>query len=76
MQVVVDSKLLGNKIRKLRLSNGMLLRDIAEQCGYTVAHIHHIEYGTKNCNLQLAINIANIFGITVDELCSDAVKEV
>lgn len=74
MNIRLNNEILGKTIYNLRTERNLRLIDVAEATGYTLQHISHIEHGIKNCNLLLAIKLANIFDITVDELCRDAIS--
>lgn len=61
---------IGERLRKLREEHGMTQAELAAKVG-TCQHtmIASIEKGTKPMPLGTAITIAEVFGITLDELC-------
>jgi putative transcriptional regulator len=60
---------LSNKIRKLRFKNGeMTQKHLAERVGVSRQTMNAIENGRHAPTVELAIRIADVFGITVDQL--------
>lgn len=56
------------KIREYRVKNNMKQEDLAERVGVRRETIVHLENGKYNPSLKLAMDIANIFHVTVEEL--------
>jgi len=59
---------LKTKIKYYREKNNMKQSDLAELVGVRRETILHLEGGKYNPSLKLAIDIAKIFGVTVEEL--------
>lgn len=60
---------LSNKIRELRFKNGeMTQKRLAERVGVSRQTINAIENGRYAPTVDVAIRIADVFGITIDEL--------
>jgi transcriptional regulator with XRE-family HTH domain len=65
-------KRFGEKLRALRKQRGMTLEDLAAALGLaTHSHLSNIEVGRKQPSLELAIKIADLFQVTVDQLVRD-----
>jgi len=60
---------LRNRIRRLRFdSDEMTQRELARQTGCTRQTIHAIEAAKYGPSLELAIKIAEVFGVAIDEV--------
>ena len=58
-----------NRIRRLRFDSGeMTQRELARQAGCTRQTIHAIEAAKYGPSLELAIKIAEVFGVAIDEV--------
>lgn len=60
--------MLETKIREYRAKFGMSQEELAERAGVRRETIVHLENGRYNPSLRLAMNIAKIFGTTVEEI--------
>lgn len=59
----------GKNIRKLRLEHDMSMRDLANKIGTTDSAVCRWENGkAKKLSLDMAIKIADLFRISLDEL--------
>ena len=58
------------KLKEYRARTGMKQGDLAELVGVRRETIIRLEKGLYNPSLKLAMDIAKIFGVTVDELFS------
>ncbi len=66
---------LGEKIRKLRKRQGMTLKELAQALGFTAhSYASEIETGKKRPNTAMIIQIADLFGVTVDQLVRDELE--
>ena len=63
------------KIREYRAKTGMSQLELAELTGVRRETIIRLEKGQYNPSLKLAMDIAHIFGTTVEELFSFIVQE-
>ena len=62
----------GEKLHTLRLQRGMSLRELARALGFqSHSHITKVETGKRSPSLELAMQIADLFGVTVDQLVRD-----
>ena len=60
---------LSNKIRELRFTNGEITqKQLAERVGVSRQTINAIENGRHAPTIKVAIRIADVFGVTVDQL--------
>ncbi len=64
----------GEKLRFLRECRGMTQRSLAKQLGITSAFISDIEHKRKRPNLTFVMNIADMFGVSVDSLVRDGLE--
>jgi transcriptional regulator with XRE-family HTH domain len=63
---------LGEKIRTLRKRRRMTLKEMALALGFTShSYASEIETGKKTPNTEMIIQIADLFGVTVDQLVRD-----
>ncbi len=62
--------MLETRIREYRERAGMKQSDLAEAAGVRRETIVHLENGRYNPSLKLAMDIAKIFGVSVEELFS------
>lgn len=61
--------MLGDKIREIRIKNGMSLYRLAKLSGHAVSTIHGIETGANQNPSFITIgDIAHVLGVTLDEL--------
>ena len=56
------------KIKEYREKTGMKQAELAERVNARRETIVHLENGKYNPSLKLAMDIANVFGVTVEEL--------
>lgn len=62
--------ILGLKLRQLRESQGLLLRDVAEKTGLSISYINEIEKGKKYPKIEKVMALARALGTSYDELVS------
>lgn len=60
--------LLETKIREYRAKLGLSQEELAERVGVRRETIVHLENGRYNPSLRLAMEIAEVFGVTVEEI--------
>jgi len=59
-------------LHTLRKQRGMTLKELATALGLTThSHLSNIETGRKQPSLELAIKIADLFEVAVDQLVRD-----
>lgn len=66
--VPVDGKELGNKLRKLRTSARMEVRDLAKKLGVTEASVYAYENGLRVPRDGVKTNYCNLFNVPVMDL--------
>jgi len=57
---------IGQRIKELRVKNGLSQRDLAELTGYTNANIANIELGKYSVGLDVLSNIADKLGCNIE----------
>jgi transcriptional regulator with XRE-family HTH domain len=63
---------LGPKIRALRKRRGITLKELALILGFpSHSYVSEIERGKKTPTTEMIIKIADVFGVTVDQLVRD-----
>lgn len=63
---------LGEKVRLLRRRRGMTIKQLALALGFpSHSYISEIENGKKRPTTEMIIKIADLFGVTVDQLVRD-----
>ena len=62
----------GEKLRALRTHRGLTLKELAGELGF-VAHgyISELEAGKKKPTVELVLRVADMFGVTTDQLLRD-----
>lgn len=66
---------LGEKIRTLRKRRRMTLKEMALALGFAShSYASEIETGKKKPNTEMIIQIADLFGVTVDQLVRDELE--
>lgn len=62
----------GEKLRYLRLQRGLTMRELADALKFkSHGFIGDLESGRKYPSLDLAVKLADYFGVTVDRLARD-----
>ncbi|HEY4688612.1 MAG TPA: helix-turn-helix transcriptional regulator [Anaerolineae bacterium] len=62
----------GEKLRKLRTRRGLTLKELAAALGYIAhGHISELEAGKKMPTVEFVLKVANLFGVTTDQLLKD-----
>lgn len=62
------------KIKEFREKAGLTQADLAEKVGVRRETIVHLENGKYNPSLKLAMDIARVFDVTVEELFTFTLK--
>lgn len=57
-----------NRLKSLRLEQGWTQVEISEKLGVSRQSIHSIETGKHDPLLPLAFRIANLFGLTIEDI--------
>lgn len=74
MQHEIDYKLLGKKIKIIRLERGMTQEKLAELVGCNTSHISNIENNYTKLSLNVLLAIANAQSVSIDYLLSNQLK--
>ena len=67
----MDTASIGKRIRKVREQKGWRQEDFAEKIGLSVTYTGMIERGEKVPKLETFITIANVLGVSADQLLAD-----
>ena len=67
----MDYYKIGQKIRKIRKSQGLSQEELAEQIDISTTHMSHIETGSTKLSLPVFVEIAAVLGVKTDELLDD-----
>ena len=62
----LNFKIMGNRIKELRLRNGFSQEKLAEMCNLSISHISRVESAIKRPSLDCLVNLGNILGVTVN----------
>jgi len=62
-------------IRKLRLEKGYTQKELADKLGISESAVSLIENGKRKLKLETAIKLAEIFGVSLDELVKNYVND-
>ena len=68
----VNYKELGTRIRRYRQAVHMTQEQLAEQIDMATSNISHIERATTQVSLPSLVKIANVLGVTLDQLICDS----
>lgn len=61
----------GGKLHILRQRQGLTVRQLGERLGVSGPYVVQMEQGQKIPNVAMVIKIADLFGITADQLIRD-----
>ena len=62
----------GAKIRRLRESLGMTMKELAERVGVSEMQISYYERGVKTPSVPVFMRIADVLGVKMDDLKLDS----
>ena len=68
----MNYQLLGKNIKKFRVQKDLSQEALGEKVGCSNSHIGQLERGTGTASLEMVVNIANVLGVTVDQLLLDS----
>ena len=68
----INYKALGERIRKIRKIEGMTQEYLAEKLEISTQHMSNIENASKKPSLALLMDLAELLGVTLDELLADS----
>jgi transcriptional regulator with XRE-family HTH domain len=61
----------GEKLRALRKRHGTTQKQLSKQTGLAQSYVSELEAGRKNPGADLAVKIADFFGVPIDVLVRD-----
>jgi transcriptional regulator with XRE-family HTH domain len=65
----------GEKLRFLRMKHGMTVRELTRALGYAGhGYISAIESGKIKPGIEFALKVADLFGVTMDQLTRDELE--
>lgn len=64
-------RILANNIVYFRVKNNWSQEEFAEELGTTVTYVSNLENGHRNTRIDFIENIADVFGVTIDQLLID-----
>ena len=56
----------GKRIRDIRKSNGLTQEQFADKVNVTLSHISKLEIGNKGASIELLVDIASKFNVSLD----------
>lgn len=65
---------LGSNIRKHREEMGLSRSELAEKIGISYFTLYNYEFNNREPSIQILINIADIFQVSLDDLCGREYK--
>ena len=71
MNLDIDYKAIGLRIKTARTRKGLTQGNIAQFTGLSTPHISNIETGNTKLGLPTIIHLANVLDVSVDELLCD-----
>ena len=72
---MIDYKIIGERIRVLRIKKGYTQAYLAELSGIEPSNISHIERAATKLSLPTLVSIANALGATLDEIVYDNLEK-
>lgn len=68
--------MIGDTVRRIRKSRGLTMQKLADESGYTRNQIHRIETNKHTPKITTMIDLADVLGVSLDELVGREFKEV
>lgn len=75
MYMELDFKAIGQRIKIARIRKKLTQDTVSEIINITPSHMSNIETGKSSVSLQTLIAIANVLGVSIDELLCDTILE-
>ncbi|MEZ4732347.1 MAG: helix-turn-helix transcriptional regulator [Caldilineaceae bacterium] len=69
-----EMKQFGEKLRVLRQRRGLSQEQLGEMLGVHQTHVGRLERGEKIPNAAIILKVADIFGVTADQLMRDELE--
>lgn len=75
MYMELDFKAIGQRIKIARIRKKLTQDTVSEMINITPFHMSNIETGKTSVSLQTLISIANVLGVSIDELLCDTILD-
>lgn len=75
MYMELDFKAIGQRIKIARIRKKLTQDTVSEIINITPSHMSNIETGKSSVSLQTLIAIANVLGVSIDELLCDTILD-
>ncbi|MGG5404972.1 helix-turn-helix domain-containing protein [Clostridioides difficile] len=75
MYMELDFKAIGQRIKIARIRKKLTQDTVSEIINITPSHMSNIETGKTSVSLQTLIAIANVLGVSIDELLCDTILD-
>lgn len=72
---MIDYASIGQKVKQIRVGNGVTQEELAEAAGVGVTHISHLETGSGTVSLKVFLAIVNHLGCSADEILCKEIKK-
>ncbi len=72
MAIELNYAELGQRIRRYRLKAGLTQEQLGERIDMATSNISHIERATTQVSLPSLVKIANVLGVSLDQLVCDS----
>ncbi len=69
-----EMKRFGEKLRTLRKRRGLTVRELGPMLDVYFTYISQLENGNRKPNAEMILKVADVFGVTTDELMRDEVE--
>ena len=73
--MTMNYKLIGTRIKNLRLSQSLTQEELAERSDISPQHISHIENAGTKLSLPCLVNVCNALGVTADKILCDSLPQ-
>ena len=74
--MLFDTKDFGFRVKMLRKCSGLTQEQLAEKLHISISHLAKIEIGRNAPSVDLVLEMAEFFGVTVDELLRGDKEEI
>ena len=64
----VNFKLIGKRVKEVRIEKGLSQAELAVRCKTSAQYLSQIENGKKQASLQILVTVAEVLGISLNEL--------
>ncbi|EKE02051.1 MAG: putative transcriptional regulator [uncultured bacterium] len=62
----LNYKIIGKRIKEIRLGKSLSQEKLAEMCNLSVSYISYIESAKKKASLESLVRLGNVLGVTLD----------